>query len=306
MRTLLLLFLLAPCLGGCGGYYILTVPDQLAKSDGDLVPVVRMQRNDFFVLALPSQNSAMQFRLYPTANTLPGAPGEGPLRSAGTDKTGYAGVHFPMSLPPVEGTPGLYYMKVALQDPQGDEVSAAVPVFVWDPKKPVVAVDFDSLPGGFLSKEDSAVVALRNLSRSANILYLTRHSRRSQEDAHRQIFESNLPDGPVLLWQRKRWHIVREGKYNLPRVIVESRLEGRLPKLVEEFPNMQYGICNSQLAAKAFVDAGMKCVMVGNHWVSGSQVIQRDSWEHLAREPLPMDVLKNGTPSETVEPAKKE
>lgn len=290
---LLLLFLLAPCLGGCGGYYILTVPDQLAKTDGDLVPVIRLQRNDFFFLALPSKNSAMRFCLYPTPDTSPGGPGEGPLRSAGTDKTGYAGVQIPMSLPPVKRKPGLYYLKVALQDTEGTEISAAVPVFVWNPKQPVVAVDFDCLPHGYPDSNDPSVIALRHIAQSANIVYLTRQSHRTQEDAHRRISEAGYPDGPVLLWQRKSWHIVRDGKYNLPRVIIEARLEGHLPKLVEEFPKMHYGICNSELAARAFVDAGLKCVVVGNRWMTGSQLIHRDSWDHLSREPLPMESFQS-------------
>lgn len=288
MRTLLLLCLLAPVLGGCGGYYILTVPDQLASSEGELVPVVRMQRNDFFVLALAAKNKAMRFRIYPTPDTSPRGPGEGPLRSAGTDKTGYAGVHFSMSEPPVKGNPGLYYLKVALQDIEGEELSAAVPLFVWDPKKPVVAVDFDCLPKGFLTAEDPAVTALNQIADTANLVYLTRESRRTQEDAHRRIAEVGYPDGPVLLWQRKRWHIVRDGRFNLPRIIIESRLEGQLPRLVQEFPKMRYGLCNSELAAKAFVDAGLRCVVVGNAWMTGSQLLHRENWDHLARNPLPM------------------
>ncbi|MBN1553543.1 MAG: hypothetical protein JXA11_02270 [Phycisphaerae bacterium] len=287
MRCLLLLCLLGPCLGGCGGYYILTVPDQVAGAKGDLVPVIRLQRNDFFFLALAARRQAMRFRIYPTPDTLPGAEGEGPLRSAFTDKTGYAGVHFSMSEPPVRGKAGLYYMKVALQDIEGAELSAAVPLFVWDPDKPVVAVDYDCLPAGFLGQDDAVVAALRNIAETANIVYLTRASRRTQEDAHRRIAEIGIPDGPVLLWQRKRWHIVRDGKYNLPRIVIESRLEGQLPKLVKEFPKMRYGICNSELAAKAFVDAGIQCVVVGNTWMTGSRLIHRDSWDHLAREGLP-------------------
>lgn len=287
MRIWLLLCVVLPALSGCGGYYILTVPDQLAKADGELVPVCRLQRNDFFVLALAAKNQPMRFRLYPTPDTAPGGPGEGYLRCASTDKTGYAGVHFPMADKPVEGKGGLYYMKVALQDFEGEELSAAVPVYVWDPAKPVVAVEFDCLPSGFYDPEAPAAQALRRLGESANILYLTRNNARTQDDAHRRITEMQIPDGPVLLWQRKRWHIVRDGRFKLPRVIVESRLMSQLPKLVETFPKMTFGICRSELAAKAFVNADLKCIVVDNAWMTGSQIIHRASWDELAQTGLP-------------------
>ncbi|MBN1943368.1 MAG: hypothetical protein JW849_08765 [Phycisphaerae bacterium] len=288
MKKLLCLCLLSPCFGGCGGYYLLTVPDQLAKSDGELVPVIRLQRNDFFFLALPARNQAMRFTLYPTPDTSPGAAGESPLRSAGTDKTGYAGVLFSMSRKPVRGKAGLYYMKVALQDVEGAEISAAVPLFVWDSASSVVAVDYDSLPRGY-GPDDPAVAALRNIARSAHVVYFTRQSRRTREDAHRRLADAGYPDGPILLWQRKSWHVVREGKFKLPRVRIENRLEGHLPGLVEQFPKMRYGVCTSEAAARAFVDAGMKCVVVGNASMSGSRLIHRDSWDHLARQGLPKD-----------------
>ncbi len=289
MRTLFLgmLFVALSFSPGCGGYYLLTVPDQLASETGALVPVVRLQRNDFFFLALAAPDQPMRFRLYPTPDTSHGAVGQSPLRSANTDKMGYAGVHFPMSEKPVSGKAGLYYMKVALQDLEGEELFSAVPVFVWNAAKPVVAVDLDCLPQlGAVDREEAAA-ALRTIYKSANLLYLTRRSRRTQERAHILLAECQYPDGPVLLWQRQRWHIVREGRFRLPRVVVESRLDSQLPKLVEDFPKLRVGIGRSELAAKAFVNAGMKCVIVGNAWLTGSNIIHRQGWGDLAAAVLP-------------------
>lgn len=289
MRIFLWLALLAPGLAGCGGYYILTVPDQVASSEGKLVPVIRLQRNDFFVLALPAKNQAMRFHLYPTPDTLPGAKGESPLRSAWTDKTGYAGVLFSLSERPVRKKPGIYYLKVALQDLEGDEISAAVPLFVLDPAKPVVAVDYDSLPRGYFGPEAASVRALRRIADSAAIVYFTRQARRTQEDAHRRLAENGYPDGPVLLWQRKQWHVVQEGRFRVPRVVIEDRLEGHLSRLTEEFPKLRYGIGTSEAAARAFVDAGLKCAVVGGGGMSGSQLIHFDDWDSLAQRGLPLE-----------------
>ena len=48
---------------GCGGYYILTVPDQLGRASGSVVPVGRLQRNDFFFLAFGCEAAAIRFQI---------------------------------------------------------------------------------------------------------------------------------------------------------------------------------------------------------------------------------------------------
>jgi hypothetical protein len=192
-----------------------------------------------------------------------------------------------MSDKPVARKAGRYYLKVAMQDFEGEEISAAVPAFVWEPKKPVVAVDLDFLPGDGHVECDEAAAALQKIAETANIFYLTRRSRRTQEQAHMKLTAAGYPDGPVLLWQRERWHIVRGGRFNLPRVIVEKRLVSQLPKLVEDFPGFRYGICNAELAAKAFVDAGVPVIAVGSAWMSGSRITHRRTWADLAEQGLP-------------------
>ena len=63
----------------------------------------------------------------------------------------------------------------------------------------------------------------------------------------------------------------------------------QLPTLRTEFPRMTLGLCRSELSAKAFADAGMKCLVVGNPNLTGSGVIHRADWDDLAAQPLPAD-----------------
>ena len=60
MRWQTFLSVLCGFLGGCGGQYILTVPDQLAAEGGDAVAVVRLQRSEFYLWAPPSPEAAPQ------------------------------------------------------------------------------------------------------------------------------------------------------------------------------------------------------------------------------------------------------
>jgi len=75
---------------------------------------------------------------------------------------------------------------------------------------------------------------------------------------------------------------VREGKYNLPRVVVEQRLVSQLPDLQKMLPGLTMAICEDSLAAKAFAESGMQVVVVGKARVSAKDVIRRESWSELA------------------------
>jgi hypothetical protein len=272
MRKLLvgiMLGLLAGLSTGCGGYYIMTVPDQLAPENGEMVPVARMQRNDFFVLALPINHAPMRFRI-----------NQAPMKSAWSDKIGYAAVHFDLGEPPYDFEPGRHIMRVSMLDLEGEEVHTEVPAYIWPADVPVVAVDMDALPREASVGEEDAAAALGDLAGKANIIYLTRNSRTTQEVAHLRLRRGGFPDGPVLLWQRKRWHIVRDGKFKLPRVVVESRLDSQLPQLARDFPNFAAGVTSSSLAAKAFVDAGLPTIVINNAQLQGSMLTHTD-WRGL-------------------------
>lgn len=233
--------------GGCGGYYIMTVPDQVSRSGGQVVPVARLQRNDFFILAVEVKKTPLVFRI-----------DKGQERAAYTDNMGYAGVQLD-----VPHSPGKYNLNVLLQDFEGEVVQQNVPVFVFDPSEPVVAVELDCLPNEGSLYSDEVAAAMRSIARRANIIYLTRRDPSTQAAAHEWFKRAGLPDGPVLLWQRQRWHIVREGRFNLPRIVIESRLDSQLDSLKEVFPNFTTGICQSNLAGKAFREAGLTPIFVG-------------------------------------------
>ena len=162
---------------GCGGYYIMTVPDQLVREGGSVVPVGRLQRNDFFFLAFGSHNTAMRFQLVDAGKLV------GREEVAFTDKQGYAAVSLPVAN--VLKNPGVYATCVTIQDSsQGEEVRRIVPLFVWDPRKSVVVVDIDVLPRGELSESDVAGMVLRKIAKTNKIIYLTRKSKSTQKTEH--------------------------------------------------------------------------------------------------------------------------
>jgi len=269
-------YVLALCLlggllgsGGCGssfGEYILTVPDMVAPAGSEGVAVVRLQRNDFFVLAPPVKQAAIRL-----------AVGQERQRGAYTDDLGYAGTTLP-----VPSTLGRYELKVAHLDRWGDEVIATAKAYVWDPNAPAVAVDLDCLSDLSLGFSKQSLLALGRVAKGANILYLTRRRVSGHAELHKRLLGAGYRDGPILEWRRQHWHIVREGKYNLPRVVVESRLVSQLPDLREMLPGLTMGICRDSLSAKAFAESGMTVVIVGDAGVDAKDVIRRASWSDLA------------------------
>jgi hypothetical protein len=281
MHALLRTILLAPLvLTGCGGYYIMSAPDMVAPIGGRVVPVARLQRNDFFVLALPVKGLPLRFQL-----------GEYGEKGAGTDKLGYAGVTFDL-VEEAETYPlksGKHRLEVALQDWEGEEQYQVVPVYIWRPTRAVLAVDYDDLPPEASFEEEEASAALRRLASQANILYLTRHQAPNQVNAHLRLRRGGFPDGPVLLWQRKRWHVVREGKLKLPRIVIESRMESQLPHLVEQFPKLQHGLTRSAEAARSFADAGLQILTIDASFLQGEGVRPLPSWAGLADVDLSAD-----------------
>ncbi len=272
IRNLILAGLLASCCGGCGGDYILTVPDQAAPAGGEAPAVIRLQRNDFFVLAPAVEEAAMRYRVVRETGT------EGAQRGAYTDDLGYAG-----ALVPVPEEPGVYTLRVSHLDREGEEVVEEAPVYVFDPACPLVAVDMDALPS--LGDPGPVAAALARLADEANLLYLTRRTVDRHESLHEDLAENGYPDGPVLLWQRQRWHIVREGTLRLPRIVIEEQLVSRLPELKQLFPELRYGLCRSQLAAEAFCAAGLTVVAVDAPGVKCPNMRRAEDWSDVTALP---------------------
>ncbi|MDP6544958.1 MAG: hypothetical protein QGH60_13280 [Phycisphaerae bacterium] len=289
------LSLLLVLAGGCGGEYILTVPDQLSAVGDDVTVVARLQRNDFFVVNLAAVRAYLRYQI-----------GEGVERSASTDKLGYSAVRLVMP-----EKPGRYDLAIRYQDDDGDETAKTVGAYAWDPAKPVIAVDMDPLPrrrakltqgrkGWWtgLAKytvdlipratpgdAPSARAALAKLAGKANILYLTRREVVNHLQCRSELSAHGYPDGPVLTWRRQRWHLV-PGRFKIPKVVVEARLVSQLGELRKTFSNMWVGISESSLAGKAFVEAGMTAVVVGDARLDGDKVMRVGTWKELAEKGL--------------------
>jgi hypothetical protein len=254
-------------LGGCGGYYLINVPDHLAAPGEESVVTTRLQRNDFFVMAMPVKDAAMRYIV-----------STGQERAAYTDKLGYAGTTFT-----APDEPGKHSIRVSHSDREGEEVVAEASLYVWDPARPAVAVDLDSLPPSGGRRSLHAQEALQTLAGKANILYLTRRSVSKHKFLHGRLDSQGYPDGPVLMWQRQRWHIVPASHWwKPPRVVVESRLVSQLPRLCRTFGRFRVGICESKLAAKAFLDAGIRCVTVGSRAAEVPDATHVATWAHVA------------------------
>jgi len=255
--------------GGCGGNYVLTVPDMVAPASGKAVAVVRLQRADFLYVPMAVKNALIQLQV-----------GDEPHRGAYTDALGYAGTTLP-----APAKPGRYKLQASHSDHWGDEVRAESWAYVWDANAPAVAVDLDCLPGMSLGFSKQSSLALVRAAKGANILYLTRRSSSSHAKLHAQLAKAGYPDGPILEWQRQYWHIVRDGKYyNMPRVVVENRLVSQLPDIRAMLPGLTMGICEDSLAAKAFAESNMRVVVVGSAQVEAKDVVRRASWSELAEK----------------------
>jgi hypothetical protein len=250
---------------GCGGEYIMTSPDQLASTDGEANVVVRLQRNDFFVLALAVPDAALRFRV-----------DDMPERAAFTDELGYAATKVPA---PAET--GVYTMQIVHSDLEGDQARGHSRVFVLEPEAPIVAVELDALPWEISSQKPHAVAALRRMAEAAQIIYLTRQDAEVHPQLHESLSRQGYPDGAILIWQHRRLHLV-PGMWRLPKLVVDSRLVSELPQLHREFVNLRAGLCTSSLAAGAFAEAGLTPMIIGASATDVPEAVRVESWQALA------------------------
>ena len=257
---------IALALSGCGGQYILTVPDQVANPGGQVVAVARLQRNDFFVLAPPIQDAAIRFFFT-----------DGPDRGAYTDRLGYAGVSLP-----APAQPGQYVLNATHLDREGDQAATAVPAYIWDAKAPAAAVDLAALPDHAGTQQEAAKASLAALKARSNIIYLTDEKPLRHAEIHRRLADQGYPDGPVLLWQREFWHVTYASGW-IPVVKIETRLVSQLGVLRQTLPKLAAGITRSPAACKTFLAAGMRCLVLGHVDSQDPKVVQDNTWQTVEK-----------------------
>ncbi len=265
MPRLLCAIVVAVLCGGCGGNYILTVPDQVAPAGGDAAAVVRLQRAEVYRVALPVEGAALRFRV-----------AGGPERGAYTDENGYAGTTVP-----VPDKPGCYKMTVDHMDKEGDEIGAEVSCYAIDANRPVVVVDLESLPPLGTPAAATARDALQRVAAEAAIIYVTQKPVKEHIHAHQGLRQENFPDGPVLTWQRESYHIVRTGSgaIKMSRIVFENRMVSQLPTLKKLFGRLKAGVTNSSATAKLYADAGIDVIALAP--MDDVKVIKHVSWDTL-------------------------
>ncbi len=237
-------------LGGCGGQFILSAPDQVAPTGGFAATVVRIQRTELTFLPLAVFDAALRMQI-----------ADSPTRAAHSDKHGYAGAHVPA---PTRA--GIYALRIDHQNTDGEETSATVPAYVWDPNVRILAVDISSLPESGKDAEN-ARAALRRIAAGGKILYLTQDRYVRSEKFHGNLKALGYPDGPILPW-RLGGLLAKEAS--------------PLSRLKETFHGLETGLCLSPNAAKAFTRAGMKCIVVGESQPSSPRMSIRSWWAQRA------------------------
>ncbi len=248
--------------GGCGNFYTLTAPDQVAVAGTESPVVVRLQQNDMFMVRMPAKDQPVRFRI-----------ADGVERNVHTDDHGYAAT---LVFAPDE--PGRYLMNINMLDFEGDQVAGSANFYAWDAATPVVAVDADALPAW---NADTARALNRCSQAGMEIVYLTRVAPLKHYRVHQQIDMRGYPDGPVLAWDRQFYRVERLSRYRVS-VRVDQHLVSQLPQLRQMFPNLRAGICDSAIAAEAFVEAGMRAYVVGSERVPNEIPIERTDWTTLA------------------------
>ena len=255
MRAFMLFVLAMPAAltTGCGGKYVMTVPEQVAPAGGEARAVARLQRQEFAWYVPAVKETVLRFSV---SNC--------PLRAAYTDKAGYAAVAVP-----VPQQAGLYTMTVAIQDTEGQEAQQQAPLYVIQKDSPLVAVDYNALPAN-LSEASPAAVALRKIAADYQIIYLTNQPVEKHERIHRQLKAAQIPDGPVLLWGG----------------LSPAGRQGQVERLRESFASLCVGITDQDDGARAFEAGGLSTIMIGQENAHVANVVRYGDWSSLAQHGL--------------------
>lgn len=252
-------------LAGCAGQYIPTVGDQVAPAGGEAAVVVRLQRSEFWVLTPPVKGAAIQMRVH-----------DRDIRGAYTDDQGYAAAAVP-----VPSEPAKYQLVLDNMDKDGVAWTSTVDTYVWEPNRPVIAVDVDCLPTKGLDAQASAA-ALNKLAETFYILYLTPEPIAKHGKVRVALKAAGMPDGPVLMWSRQYWRTEQAPNQSMPKMIVERRMVSPLPYLRKQFPNLVIGLTDRPVPARAYLDAGMRVVLIGRDPFADPNSTRRSTWADLS------------------------
>jgi hypothetical protein len=264
MRQTMLMAIGCLLLSGCGGQFILIAPDPIAPAGQEAPMVVRLQRRDLFFVPAAVKDTCIRFQL-PESR-----------QAAITDRDGYAGVSLQ-----APQRPGIFPLKVAAQAREGEEILQQSRFYVWARDQTAIAVDLDGLPGYGSAEALEARSALVRLAARANLVYLTQRAVTEHPKAHAFLARCGYPDGPIVVWESKRWQMVNRGGLPVPEILWEGRMVSQLPLLRDQFPGLNVGICTGGKAAAGFNAANLRAIVVGDAAVKGDQVKSCRRWSDL-------------------------
>ncbi len=189
MNKLIVVAALAAFVAGCGGEYMLTVPDTVTVAGGDAPVVVRLQQKEFWRHTPAQADAVVRLWVLPEQK-----------RAAYTDEYGYAA-----SAVAVPAQPGRYAVTVCHKTPRGVDVRQLGACYVLKPRRLVVVVDFSAIDTPATAR--AAAEALDMLGQAGvQVAYASTAMAPRPEKAHQWLTWLGLPDGPVLGWSwRKDW-----------------------------------------------------------------------------------------------------
>jgi len=267
-------------LAGCGGRYVVTVGDQVARAGGSANVAIRLQRYEFAWIRKSVEGAPIRLQV---VDQVPD------LMECGcyTDEIGFTGLAteqgFAGTAVPVPEAEGKYVLRISLQDNRGDEARVETPVYVWRPDTRLTAVDLDALPDAEDVAAADAAAALERIAETSRVVYLTRRHVGDKDAARAKVTACAYPDGPVLTWRRSYLHFARVGPLRLPQFVRESRLVMHMTYLKALFGGLEAGLCTTASAAREFAGAGIRPVVVGTADTEGLSVTRRADWADVAR-----------------------
>ncbi len=200
IARLMLAALVTPLLAGCGGSYLASLPDVVAAEGGTARVAAQFRRQEVWRFAPPVEDAAVTVRV-----------AGGPRRAAFTDADGCAAVDLTA---PDEA--GRYTLTLRHQDPRGVEFTATGHLYVLDPQRLAVAVDWRCVT-------DAAAGPLRALGKAGvQLVYIVKGGADSDRIG-RTLEARGLPDGPVISWDADRSEITGAlpvARKSLPSLVI--------------------------------------------------------------------------------------